>query len=543
MRSLVLFALFLGQYGCTSSSISGSSPLNDGVGWRTIHLDLKVDISMDRAPLVIAEILLRLDDSIQSHGPSLMLNSLGGTSTFRDFQVPGHEVTRNVRDEDGAPTLYAHIRRDATYERGDTLRLSIPIVLEENRSLLHYWSRDFVLVSWVNVWYPAPVDPSSGPSWQTMKAPGSTTFEVPKDWTVVSSGTENSSQMVGERKRVLYSNDGSVARSFAAGPFRSVHYDLPSGDTLDVVGTRNIAGQQVRVEAFLSSIRLLEELFGAAPYKYHSIVEVPYDVPGFYGASEQNFILLKTQAFDDPLNSLPVLAHEAAHAWWAIAVGVELEGQGTLFMTESMAQYSAVLAIEKVHGAKAAKDFMWSGVGGFSPNHDAQAFFRFYDEGRDMPLITKRLGETIQHYLADSKGTWVYHMLRKKIGDDAFFSALQEIVATYSNRNITLREWCRIFNDQTPHDLTQFFRQWLEWEGAPEISIAFSEDRKGAIISQLQEEGIYDLDLELLIKYEDGANETRKLRFDKRRTSITSSSGVAITEIIVDPHRDLLIRR
>ncbi|MEM9329035.1 MAG: M1 family aminopeptidase [Bacteroidota bacterium] len=532
----VLLALALACKGKPEDSPITNS---DGKGWNTVEMDIHVQLVPGKPPEAIADLTVQLGGEV-SYGPSFILNSIGKTAAFGAFDLSGHSVSVTTVASDFGYAEYCHVRSDTLYRQGDLMQLSIPVSFLNSGNLLHFWSEDFAMTSWVNVWYPTPIGEDIDASWARMKAPGKMIYTLPKTWEVVSSGELDSVIAVGNSKQSIWVLDGAVARSFAAGPFQKVVYDPQEGKSLTLAGHRSVTGQEERVEAFIQSIEVLEGLFGPAPYPYHSIVEVPSHVPGFYGASEQNYILLKTEAFDDQLSSLPVLAHEAAHAWWAIAVGVELDGYGGLFMTEAMAQYSAVLAIEKVHGIKAAKDFLWSGEGGFSRNHDAQAYRRLVDERRDVPLITQRLGSADQHYVADSKGAWVYHMLRKKMGDDAFFKAVREIVLRYRNKTITLAEWCATFNQATPIDLTRFFQQWLEWEGAPILEIAFARDRKGAIISQVQDGGVYELDLELDIQYEDGSEERRRFLFDQQRTAITSTNGQPFKTILVDPDRDLL---
>lgn len=233
---------------------------------------------------------------------------------------------------------------------------------------------------------------------------------LPEGWSAVASGH----RVQKSESKEVWKIDPDLAISFTAGRFKERLYEA-NGQSLKVVGgSSNIHGQSSRVETFLASVALFEKWFGPAPYDYHSMVEMPYSVPGFYGASEQGYILLKSQAFDDPLNSLAVLAHEAAHAWWAILVGADFDEPGGLWITESMAQYAAILAIEEVYGEKTAKEFMLSGKGGFSSNHDAAAYRRFVKQGRDHPLANKPSGDVVSNYLADSKGAWVYHMQRKE---------------------------------------------------------------------------------------------------------------------------------
>lgn len=519
--------------GTLAVSPSDRPTESNGLGWEVQSLHLIVDASVPDQPEILAELELELQGVDASYGPLLFLNSIQETSEFGAFSISDHTVEINLKNAAFANMRFTKIERTRPYQRGDKLRLKIPVAIINPQGLLYYWGKETIVASWINAWYPTPFGGQTEAFWSTMKVNATLNLTLPTGWSAVAGGTRINKT----DKQETWEIDPTVAISFTAGPFQTAEY--PVGEnTFQVVGrSSNIHGQSVRVRTFLESVRRFAEWFGPAPYAYHSIVEMPFSVPGFYGASEQGFILLKTQAFDDPLNSLAVLAHEAAHAWWAISVGVDYEKPGSLWMSEALAQYSAVMAIEEVYGEKTAKEFMLSGKGGFSRNHDASAFRRFVQEGRDHPIGEQPSGN-ISNYLADSKGAWVYHMLRIHMGEEAFFAALKKIVKTYGGRMVTLEEWQQAFQDQTSRDLAPFFEQWLWRKGAPKLESSLSSSTSIAI-RQVQEGKPYVLDLEVELNYEDGTSENLMIELSNDLYTLKTSRPIAI--FTLDPNQDLLL--
>lgn len=517
------------------STLPSDEPTTEnGLGWKVKTMQLKVDASSPDSPKIQAELELELEGISHSHGPLLYLNSIQESSRFGDLRYPDHEVNVNLKNPELPNMRFAKIERSRIYKRGEVMNIQIPVEVQNGQSLLYYWGKETIVVSWINAWYPTPFGGQLEAFWTSMQVEATLDLTLPEGWTSVVGGT----RIEKDNSHEVWDIDPALAISFTAGPFNVETYQVDGQSFKILGGTSNIRGQETRVRTFLESVKRFEQWFGPAPYAYHSIVEVPYSVPGFYGASEQGFILLKSQAFDDPLNSLAVLAHEAAHAWWAILVGVDYEMEGSMWVTESLAQYSAVMVIEEVYGKKTAKEFMLTGKGGFSRNHDAAAYRRFVQEGRDHPIAQKPTGSTITHYLADSKGAWIYHMLRNKIGDDGFFASLKAISKRYGRKMVGLEDWKSVFQQHTDVSLDQFFEQWLYWKGAPKLE-SRQMDANTLEIRQIQQGEPYCLDLQVQVNFKDGTSSRELLQFGSQVHLLKVYKQIKSFQ--VDPDQDLLL--
>jgi ABC-type transport system involved in multi-copper enzyme maturation permease subunit len=107
-----------------------------------------------------------------------------------------------------------------------------------------------------------------------------------------------------------------------------------------------------------------------------------------------------------------VTAHEVAHQWWAYQVtgGVV---QGCELLSESMAQYSALMAMEKDYGADKMKRFLRYELDGYLRGRGEEA-------KAEPPLM---LVED-EPYVFYKKGSLVMYALRDYIGEDALNDAL-----------------------------------------------------------------------------------------------------------------------
>jgi hypothetical protein len=111
-----------------------------------------------------------------------------------------------------------------------------------------------------------------------------------------------------------------------------------------------------------------------------------------------------------------VTAHEMAHQWWAHQV-IGANVQGATMLVESLAQYSALMVMEKEYG----------------PEH----LRRFFKDELDNYLRSRR-GEQIeeqalfrvenQPYIHYRKGALVFYRLREEIGEEALNRALRRFL-------------------------------------------------------------------------------------------------------------------
>jgi hypothetical protein len=217
--------------------------------------------------------------------------------------------------------------------------------------------------------------------------------------------------------------------------------------------------------------------FGPSPVK---TLEVS-PVPGRFGQGFPGLIYLSTTSYVQPPGLDPraqvffrdlLVAHEAAHQWWGNLVASP--GYHDDWIVEALSNYSSLMFLEKRKGTHALDTVL--------------------DEYRSRLLVKGPDGEIVESAgpLVDGgrvegnwnavlygKGTWVIHMLRRKMGDEAFFKMLLGLRRTFEDKTLSTDEFrilaasCLPPKSSDPK-LESFFDQWVYGTGMPELKLQSS---------------------------------------------------------------------
>jgi ABC-2 type transport system permease protein len=230
----------------------------------------------------------------------------------------------------------------------------------------------------------------------------------------------------GQAPRRYFHYASRVPETFAASVF-SAKYAVHEGRWNDVVLQifhhpphranldRMMAGMKAALDYYTSE-------FGPYPYRELRIVEVPpYSIngrafPSALALAEQNFI---TRTGPDVVDlTFFGTAHETAHQWWGGQIRpAYAKGRG--FVSESLANYSAMLVTEKVLGRAEARR-----VYDYQMN---RYLTQRGETGRDVPLL-----EVEDHpHVSYGKGAVALYTLREHIGAEAVNGALRRFLEKY----------------------------------------------------------------------------------------------------------------
>ncbi|MGI8744494.1 MAG: M1 family aminopeptidase [Bryobacteraceae bacterium] len=210
-------------------------------------------------------------------------------------------------------------------------------------------------------------------------------------------------------------------------------------------------------------------------------------IPGGFGQGFPGLVYLSTVAYLDPAQRPPMhdrfqqtffsevlQAHELAHQWWGNLVIVD--GYQDVWLMESLANYSALMYLEKKSGTRALDATL------------DQYKTRLLAKGPNGRPVESAGPVTLGYRLQSSqspeaanvityeKGTWVMHMLRKRLGDAPFEKMLREICQTYRYRTLSTDQFrqaaSRFLPPHTPDpDLTGFFDAWVYGTGIPAVKL------------------------------------------------------------------------
>ena len=181
-------------------------------------------------------------------------------------------------------------------------------------------------------------------------------------------------------------------------------------------------------ESVKKSLAYYTENFGPYRHKQARIIEFPryasfaQAFPGTMPYSEAIGFIAKIDPKEDLDMVKYVVAHEMGHQWWAHQV-VGAEMQGATLLSETLAQYSALMVMEQAYGRDRMKRFL-----GYEMDRYLGA--RGSESQKEVPL-EKVENQGYVHY---QKGSLVMYYLKEMIGQKAVNTALRDLVQNYAYR-------------------------------------------------------------------------------------------------------------
>ena len=235
-----------------------------------------------------------------------------------------------------------------------------------------------------------------------------------------------------------------------------------------------------------AGIEYFRTRFGDPPLKQIDVSPVP----GRFGQGFAGMIYLPTMLYLEP-NDLPshvspsdtdfyarmLWLHETAHQWWGNIVITD--SYHDEWLMESIANYSAMMYLESRMGNKAtekALDYYRTELLQAAPDGNTIESQGPVVAGRRLESSAVPNGVKTVMY---GKGTWVIHMLRRKMGDANFTKMLSELRRRYDFKVITtdqFRQLCAEFlpAGSTDPKLNDFFEQWVYSTGVPTLKFTYT---------------------------------------------------------------------
>jgi ABC-2 type transport system permease protein len=115
-----------------------------------------------------------------------------------------------------------------------------------------------------------------------------------------------------------------------------------------------------------------------------------------------------------------ITAHEVAHQWWAHQV-IGADRQGSTFLSESFAQYSALRVMEKLYGRNQVRRFL---------KYELDRYLRARGGERLEELPLARVEN--QPYIHYQKGTLAMFWLKEVVGERVVDRALQRLIELHA---------------------------------------------------------------------------------------------------------------
>jgi aminopeptidase N len=245
------------------------------------------------------------------------------------------------------------------------------------------------------------------------------------------------------------------------------------------------------------------------------------------------------ELLDNNLTNEKIVAHEMFHHWFGDLVTTE--SWANLTLNEGFANYSEYLWLEHYHGAEIADEHL---------EKEQDGYFNSATDGGH-PLIHYGYDSREDMFDAHSynKGGCVLHMLRKYVGDEAFFASLQRYLRDNEYTQVEVDELRMAFEDVTGMDLQWFFNQWYIGAGHPAITIDYAWDEAAkhtkVTIEQTQTPSaevanVFRLPLQVDVYEANGSKRREMIDVTKRKQDFFIKSASKPAFVNVDADKALL---
>jgi aminopeptidase N len=279
------------------------------------------------------------------------------------------------------------------------------------------------------------------------------------------------------------------------------------------------------------------EYFGRliAPFPYGKLAHLQ-SATRFGGMENASAIFYSDEAFEKRNVSVGLIAHETAHQWFGDAVTPREWPH--LWLSEGFATYFDALWTERSRGDSAFRaqlralrtDVIGAKVVATRPVID----------------MTERTLMSLLNANSYQKGALVLHMLRREVGDTAFFSALRDYYMAHRHGNALSSDLQAAVERAAGRPLDWFFDQWLRRPGFPELTIRWAHDtasrRVVVAVEQSERFGLWRVPLDIAIATSDGL---RTVRVDipasrTARVTVPIELSARPDRVVFDPGDDLL---
>jgi hypothetical protein len=287
-------------------------------------------------------------------------------------------------------------------------------------------------------------------------------------------------------------------------------------------------------------------------------------VPGRFGQGFPGLIYLSTMSYLAPQNkairaldahgrlffSDILQAHETAHQWWGNVV--TSAGYHDEWLMEALADYSALLYLENKNGTQPValaldsyKTNLLQTVNGQTVEATGPIVLGMRLENSQTP--------TAYYNITYGKGSWIMHMLRRRMGDERFLAMLADLRKEYERKALSTEDFrllaARFLPEKSADpQLENFFDQWVYGTGIPALKLNYSvKGKAGALrlngtVTQSDVASDFSVLAPVEIQLGHGKTLTRWVQTADGAVTFSMALPQAPVKVQLDPHFSVLRR-
>jgi aminopeptidase N len=242
--------------------------------------------------------------------------------------------------------------------------------------------------------------------------------------------------------------------TFAAGKYREVKDRYNGIEIFGYFFPEDIHLAKTYLEHTGKYLKMYEELLAPYPYKRFSVVENFLST----GYSMPTFTLIGQDIVRLPFIVETSLGHEILHQWFGNSVYVDSKkGNWSEGLTSYLSDH--LYEEQKGNGWEYRKNILSDYESYVHKDNE----FALVDFVSRMDFASKSIGY--------GKGAMVFHMLKKLIGEEAFYRGLREFLKEKQFREASWDDLRDIFEKTSGKSLGSFFSQWVTRKDIPSIRI------------------------------------------------------------------------
>ncbi|MCM0060427.1 MAG: M1 family peptidase [Algoriphagus sp.] len=232
-----------------------------------------------------------------------------------------------------------------------------------------------------------------------------------------------------------------------------------------------------------------------------------------------------------------IIAHELFHQWFGDLVTAE--SWSNLTLNEAFANYSEYLWNEKRYGQDQADLKLVVEKEGYFAEADS--------EPKELIRFKYADAEDLFDAHSYNKGGLVLHMLRRELGDAAFFKGLNLYLTQHALQSVEAHDLRLAMERVSGRDLNWFFNQWFFANGHPELEVAVDYSQpENLLVKFSQVQAMYDTPIfqlpVTLSWYEGDTRKTKIVRVTEKEQEVALENGTPIALLYVNEGQELLMK-
>jgi len=273
--------------------------------------------------------------------------------------------------------------------------------------------------------------------------------------------------------------------------------------------------------------------------KYFSDIFIPYPFSDEkYGqlqtANANAAMENQTITFLNNLYDTTVMVHELAHHWFGNYITPS--SWNDVWVKEGFATFCEHIAMEKFNPEYYREwkyyEVLWAhdlGQGGSVYVDDATSFQRILDL-----------------YYTYKKGGMILVMLKNQIGDEAFYSGINQMLTDNPYSSVSAQDVKRYLETAADTNLTTFFDIWYYGTAVPDYAVNVTEQSGSSVtfnISQTTSDQSVDfipMNIDIRFKSATGDSITARFSHSANNQEFTYDAGFEVSEVIFDPKMDII---